>query len=62
MYLKGTALFGNPTRLKTQSELSFGKVKIYLEIKPSSTKYRPIRLRFPRLKEIVKDIHEILVR
>ena len=30
LYLKGPASFGNPTRLKTQSKLSFGKVKTYL--------------------------------
>ena len=30
-----------------------------METKPSFTKYRPIRLRFPRLKVIVKDINEI---
>ena len=59
LYLKGPASFGNPTRLKPQSKLSFGKVKTYLETKPSFTKYRPIRLRFPRLKVIVKDINEI---
>ena len=59
LYLKGPASFGNPTRLKTQSKLSFVKVKTYLETKPSFTKYRPIRLRFPRLKVIVKDINEI---
>ena len=59
LYLKGPASFGNPKRLKTQSKLSFGKVKTYLETKSSFTKYRPIRLRFPRLKVIVKDINEI---
>ena len=58
LYLKGPASFGNPTRLKTQSKLTFGKVKTYLETKPSFTKYRPIGLRFPRLKVIVKDINE----
>ena len=57
--MKGPASFGNTTRLKTQSKLSFGKVKTYLETKPSFTKYRPIRLRFPKLKVIVKDINEI---
>ena len=31
----------------------------YLETKPSFTKYRPIRLRLPRLKVIVKNINEI---
>ena len=59
LYLKGPASFGNPTRLKTQSKLSIRKVKTYLETKPSFTKYRPIRLRFPRLKVIVKEINEI---
>ena len=59
LYLKGPASFGNPKRLKTQSKLSFGKIKTYLETKSSFTKYRPIRLRFPRLKVIVKDINEI---
>ena len=59
LYLKGPASFTNPTRLKIQSKLSFGKVKTYLKTKPPFTKYRPIRLRFPRLKVIVKDINEI---
>ena len=59
LYLKGPASFGSPKRLKTQSKLSFGKVKTYLETKSSFKKYRPIRLRFPRLKVIVKDINEI---
>ena len=59
LYLKGPASFGNPTRLKTQSKLSFGKVKTKLETKPPSTKYRPIRLRLSRRKVIVKDINEI---
>ena len=59
LYLKGPASFGGPKRLKTQSKLSFGKVKTYLETKSSFTKYRPIRLRFPRLKVIVKYINEI---
>ena len=59
LYLKGLASYGNPTRLKTQSKLLFGKIKTYLETKPSFTKYRPIRLQFPRLKVIVKDINEI---
>ena len=58
LYLKGPASFGNPMPLKTQIKLSFGKVRPYLETKPSFTKYRPIRLRFPRLKVTVKDINE----
>ena len=57
--MKGPASFGSPKRLKTQSILSFGKFKMYLETKSSFTKYRSIRLRFPRLKVIVKDINEI---
>ena len=35
------------------------KVRSYLKSKPSFTKYRSIRSRFPRLKVIVKDINEI---
>ena len=35
------------------------KVKINLETKPSFTKYRFCRLRFPRLKVIVNDLIEI---
>ena len=59
LYLKGPASFGNSSRLKTQSKLLFGKVKTYLETKPSFTKHRPIRLRFPNFNVIVKDINEI---
>ena len=36
-----------------------GKVLSYLETKPSFTKYRSIRLNFPRLQFFVKDINEI---
>ena len=57
--MKGPLSFGNPTQLKSQSKLSFGKVQSYLESKPSFTKHRPIHLRFPRLKVIAKDINEI---
>ena len=35
------------------------KVKLYLEIKPSFTKYRSRRLRFPRLKIVVNNLNEI---
>ena len=59
LYLEGPASFGNPTRLKTQSKLSFGKVKTYLETKPSFRKNQPIHLRFPNHKATVKDINEI---
>ena len=34
-------------------------MRSYLETKPSSTKYRSIRLKFPRLRVIVKDNNEI---
>ena len=43
LYLKGPASLGNPTRLKTQSNLLFDKIKTYLETKPSFRKYRPFR-------------------
>ena len=39
--------------------MSLAKVKSYLDTKPSFTKYRSIRMQFPRLKVIVKDINEI---
>ena len=35
------------------------KVKSYLETKTSFTKYLPIRLRFPQLGVIVKEINKI---
>ena len=58
-YLKGPASIGSIKRLQTQSKLPIGKVKSYLETKPSFTKYRSIRLKFPRLKVFVKYINEI---
>ena len=58
-YLKGPASYGSIKRLQTQSKLPLGKIQSYLETKPSFTKYRSIRLKFPRLKVFVKDIHEI---
>ena len=57
--LKGPASYGSMKRLQTQSKLPIGKVQSYLESKPSFTKYRSIRLKFPRLKVFVKDINEI---
>ena len=39
--------------------MSLAKVKSDLDTKPSFTKYRSIRMQFPRLKVIVKDINEI---
>ena len=39
--------------------MSMAKLRSYLETKPSFTKYRSIRLNFPRLRVIVKDINEI---
>ena len=59
LYLKGPASFGNAKRLQILSKLSMKKVKMYLETKPSFTKYRSRRLRFPRLKIIVNDLNEI---
>ena len=59
LYLKGPASFGNAKRLQNLSKLSMKKVKMYLETKPSFTKYRSRRLRFPRLKVIVNELNEI---
>ena len=59
LYLKGPASYESIKRLQTQSKLPIGKVLSYLETKPSFTKYRSIRLKFPRLKVFVKDINEI---
>ena len=59
LYLKGPASFGNAKRLQILSKLSMKKVKMYLETKPSFTKYRSRRLRIPRLKVIVNDLKEI---
>ena len=39
--------------------MSRAKARSNLETKPSFTKYRSIRLKFPRLRVIVKDINEI---
>ena len=58
-YLKGPASYGSIKRPQTQSKLPIGKLQSYLETKPSFTKYRSIRLKFPRLKVFVKDINEI---
>ena len=59
LYLKGRASFGNAKRLQNLSKLSMKEVKMYLETKPSFTKYRSRRLRFPWLKVIVSDLNEI---
>ena len=59
LYSKGPASFGSSNRLKDFSKLPMTKVKIYLETKPSFTKYRAQRLNFPRLKVIVNDLNEI---
>ena len=59
LYLKGPASYGSTKRLHTQSKLPLGKVQSHLETKPSFTKYRSIRLKFPRLKVFVKNINEI---
>ena len=59
LYLKGPASYGSRKRLHIQSKLPLAKVQSYLETKPSFTKYRSIRLKFPRLKVFVKDINKI---
>ena len=59
LYLKGPASFGNAKRLQNLSKLSINKVKMYLETKPSFTKYRSRCLRFSRLKVIVNYLNEI---
>ena len=59
LYSRGPASFGSSKRLQEHSKLSKAKVKSYLDTKPSFTKYRSIRMQFPRLKVIVKDINEI---
>ena len=56
---RGHASFGSSKRLQKHSKLSLNKVKSYLDTKPSITKYHSIRMQFPRLKVIVKDINEI---
>ena len=59
LYSRGPASFGSSKRLQEHSKLSLAKVKSFLDTKPSFTKYRSIRMQFPRLKVIVKDINEI---
>ena len=56
---KRPASFSSPKRLHTQSKMSMAKERSYLETKPSFTKHRSIRLRFPTLTVILKDINEI---
>ena len=58
LYFKGPASYGSVKSLQAQSKLPLGKVQSYLETKPSFTRYRSIRLKFPRLKVFVKDINE----
>ena len=57
--IKDPASISSPKRLHTQSKMSMAKVRSYLETKPSFTRYNSIRLKFPRLRAIVKDIIEI---
>ena len=59
IYSKGPALFESPKELQTHSNLKIAKIKSYPETKPSFTIYRSIRLKFPRLKVIVKDVNKI---
>ena len=55
----GPASFGSPKRLQTNSNLKLAKIRSYQETKPSFTKYHSIRLKFRRLKVIVKDINRV---
>ena len=57
LYIKGPASFGNAKRLQNLSKLSMKNVKMYLETKPSFTKYRSRRLRFPRLKVFLNNLN-----
>ena len=59
LYLRGTAIFRNAKTLQNLSKLSMRKVKMYLGTKPSFTKKRSRRLRFPKLKVIVNNLNEI---
>ena len=59
LYSKGPASFAGSKRLQDLSKLAITKVKMYLETKPSLTKYRSQRLNFPRLKVIVNNLNEI---
>ena len=59
LYSRGPASFGSSKRLQKHSKMSLAKFKSYLDNKRSFTKYRSIRMQFPRLKVIVKDINEI---
>ena len=56
---QGPASYGSTKRLHIQSKLPLAKVQSYLETKPLLTKYRSIRLKFPRLKGFVKKINKI---
>ena len=59
LYLNGPASFGSAKRFQNLSKLSMKKIKMYLETKPSFSKYRSRCLRFPRLKDVDNDINEI---
>ena len=59
IYLKGPISYGSVERLQAQRKLPLGKVQSYSETKPSFTKYRSIRLKFPKLIVFVKDNNEI---
>ena len=59
LYSRGPATYRSSKRLQKHSKLSLAKINAYLDTKPFFTKYRSIRMQFPRLKVIVKDISEI---
>ena len=59
LYKKGPAAYGSVSNLQKASSLSRVKVKTFLQIKKSQTKYRQYRRRFPRLKVTAYDINDI---
>ncbi len=59
LYANGGTAYGGILRLQEASGLSKSKVLSFLYSKPSYTKYRNVRKRFPRLKTIAFRINEI---
>ena len=59
LYSRGPALFGSSKRFQKHSKLSLAKVKSYLDTEPSFKQKRSIRMQFPTLKKIVKDINGV---
>ena len=59
LYTNGPAAYGSAQRLTEESGISNSKVLSFLHSKPTYTKYRNVRKRFPRLKVIAFRINEI---